>query len=342
MSSVEPLRRYLSSVVGEDVDIDTFDRVEGGWSRQTHRVVVSGRAGRQVLALRGEIDVSVLDTDLEREWRVMVAVDGSSVPMPRLFGFEGTRDVLGYRFITMGWIDGEAPNPWRRASAARLRAWADRAELGPTWIDDIARLHLLDPGPVRAAGVDPDAAIDNQLERELGHWVGMLRATTHHPGALVEEACGWLEDNRPPPAGRTAIVHGDLRIGNMLIRCDRVVAFLDWEMAGLGDWRVDLGYCLMPYHAGKLLERILPSANGLMHPATFVDRYLHATGAAVGEEELTYFIVLGCLKMIAILCTGIDKYMAGRTKDPRLAWNSIAVPGLVDDVCRLIDRGRPW
>ena len=71
-------------------------------------------------------DVSVLDTDLEREWRVMVAVDASGVPMPRLFGCEGTRDVLGYRFITMGWIDGEAPNPWRRASAARLHAWALR------------------------------------------------------------------------------------------------------------------------------------------------------------------------------------------------------------------------
>jgi aminoglycoside phosphotransferase (APT) family kinase protein len=137
-------------------------------------------------------------------------------------------------------------------------------------------------------------------------------------------------------------VHGDLRIGNMLVDGRRVVAFLDWEMAGIGDWRADIGYSLMPYHAGKLLSPVPPSANLLVHPQVFLDRYASATGRSMSDDELRWFILLGCVKMIAILCTGIDSHAAGQTVDPRLAWTSIAIPGLVSDMCGLMEDGLPW
>jgi hypothetical protein len=98
----------------------------------------------------------------------------------------------------------------------------------------------------------------------------------------------------------------------------------------------------MPYHAGKLLSPVPPSANLLVHPRRFLDRYASTTGRSMPDDELSWFIVLGCVKMIAILCTGIDSHAAGRTVDPRLAWTSIAIPGLVTDMCGLIEDGLPW
>jgi hypothetical protein len=53
-------------------------------------------------------------------------------------------------------------------------------------------------------------------------------------------------------------------------------------------------------------------------------------------------MVLGCVKLISILCTGIDSYMSERSLDPRLVWLNIAVPGLVQDALDLIEKGLTW
>src|SRR5690242_15154115 len=99
----QPLGAYLSALLDRSVTVDELERIEGGWSRQTHRVVITvdGR-DRQVLALRGEIDNSVLDTDLEREFHILRSVSGSGIPLPAVHGFEATCEVLGHRFITTG------------------------------------------------------------------------------------------------------------------------------------------------------------------------------------------------------------------------------------------------
>src|SRR5687768_13814662 len=73
----EALGRYLSDLLEQDLVVREFERIEGGWSRQTHRVIATDEHGAELLlALRGEIDNSVLDTDLEREWLILRSVAG--------------------------------------------------------------------------------------------------------------------------------------------------------------------------------------------------------------------------------------------------------------------------
>jgi aminoglycoside phosphotransferase (APT) family kinase protein len=45
-----------------------------------------------------------------------------------------------------------------------------------------------------------------------------------------------------PDLDRLALVHGDFRLGNLLVGPDRLRAVLDWEGAHLGDPHEDLGY----------------------------------------------------------------------------------------------------
>jgi aminoglycoside phosphotransferase (APT) family kinase protein len=333
------LSEFLARCLDRTVEVVELTRVEGGWSRQLHRVLLDDGT---VLALRGELPVSLLSTDLEREYGILTALAGTGVPLPRMAGFEPTGRVLGHRFVAMEWVPGTCVNPWRQSAADLLGPPAALAALAASWIADIARLHGVDVAVVHAQGIDADVSADGYIRTEVSSWVRTLRQASNHPGPLVEEACRWLERHRPAGREPPVILHGDLRLGNMVVGTGRVAAFLDWEMAGVGDWRADLGYCLMPYNAGKLLAPVPPSANQLVPPRQFLATYLAAARRTIGDDELRYFIVLACLKMIAILCTGIDAYRDGRTRDPRLAWTSIAVPGLVDDVCGLLDRGLPW
>ena len=339
----DALSRYLSDLLGERLTVRELERIEGGWSRQTHRVVATDDSGdERLLALRGEIDNSVLDTDLEREWHILRSVAGSGIPLPAVHGFEGTRDVLGHRFITTAWASGVGVNPWRIGPDERAAWETTREALAEQWIGDIAQLHRLDPDRMWDNGIDIGVDAASYVKAEVAHWTAILRGAAHHAGPLVEEACQWLETSTPAPENGASIVHGDLRIGNMLVDGSRLVAFLDWEMAAVGDWRADIGYSLMPYHAGKFLKPIAPSWNHLMTPRAFVERYADASGRTLSDADAVFFIVLGCMKMVAILCTGIDAFMGGRNSDPRLAWLSLAIPGLVDDAFQLIDGGLPW
>jgi aminoglycoside phosphotransferase (APT) family kinase protein len=295
------------------------------------------------LCLRSEVVAGVSEPNLDREWQIMQAVAGSGVPIPHVYCFESTTTVTGARFIAMEWVNGEVPNPWRRAGKQFLAAAAARGNLGPDWVRAIVRLHSAPvAGRLVSAGVDSELTMDRFLVGEIEHWSTIIESAANHPGALVVEACHWLRDNPPQTAGPITALHGDLRMGNLIVAEDRVVALLDWEMAGLGDWRADLGYCLMPYNGGKLLEHHSPTAGGLMAPEAFLELYESESGRRLSPDEAAYFMVLGSVKMIAIFCTAIDQYAAGRSTDPRFAWLSIPLAGLVDDIVGLLESGVRW
>ena len=342
-SVVAALGELLSRATGDAVRVESLSRTEGGFSRRTYRCVVDQAGRRRTLALRVELEASVLPTDLEREWRIMTLVQAAGVPGPAVVAFEPTGRMLEGRFIAMEWVEGTVVNPWRAAKDPPSPETASGDEaLCRSWLAGIARLHALAPETLADAGIDAGLDAAAYTRAEVNRWCTVTRTATRPPGALVELACRWLEDSIPARSVETTVVHGDLRLGNMLVRHGSVAAFLDWEMAGVGDWRADVGYSLMPYHAGKLLRRLPPSFNGLVEPRRFLSLYEEATGRRIPDDELVFYVVLGCVKMIAILCTGIDAAVAGRSSDPRMGWLSIAVPGLIDDATELIERGLSW
>jgi aminoglycoside phosphotransferase (APT) family kinase protein len=337
------LGEYLSEVFGEPIAVAELKRMEGGWSRQTLRAVFERPGGtRRAVALRTEAKSGVLDTSLEREWLIMKAVEGLSVPLPALFGFEPTGDIIGSPFMVMDWLDAVAPNPWRRTGQAIIAA-AAAAGMGLRWVEQIAALHSPEMYlRVRQAGIDIPTTGDDYIRSELERWSTIIERAENPPGPLVSEACFWLDSHLPPHGVPPTVVHGDLRIGNMMLRGGDVVAFLDWEMAGVGDWRADLGYLLMPYNSGKLLVPLEPSASAVMPPEQFLELYEARTGNRLLPDDALYFMVLACVKMIAILTKGIDQFAAGRNDDPRLAWLAIPIIGLTDDIEHLLNSGRPW
>ena len=73
-----------------------------------------------------------------------------------------------------------------------------------------------------------------------------------YPSPAFELGFRWLEANRPPPSTGTVVVHGDFRLGNLLVGPDGLRAVLDWEIAHLGDPMEDLGWlCVRAWRFGS-------------------------------------------------------------------------------------------
>ena len=93
----------------------------------------------------------------------------------------------------------------------------------------------------------------------------------------------------------------------------------------------------LDYLAGKFLR---PGSRLLCATAErdwFLAEYQRRRGVLVDEEVVRSYSVLGALMLISILLTGMRYFHDGSTTDIRMAWGRFAIPGLRQDVARLME-----
>jgi aminoglycoside phosphotransferase (APT) family kinase protein len=240
--------------------------------------------------------------DLERQYRVMAALAGSDVPVPRMRWFEHDAGVLGQTFFVMDACDGEAPSdvpPYHAPMGMCFEASLDqRAAMWWNGIEVLARVHAVD-WQTRGLGflgspASPAAAMQAQLEQ----WDTYLQwARTDEPQPVLDAGMAWLRAHRPEPE-LTALCWGDSRLGNMLFRDFRVTAVLDWEMAFLGDPEADLAWWLFldwNHSDGYGLARL----EGFPTRGETVARYERLSGRRV--RNLDYYEAFAAFRFGAIM-----------------------------------------
>jgi aminoglycoside phosphotransferase (APT) family kinase protein len=126
-------------------------------------------------------------------------------------------------------------------------------------------------------------------------------------------------------------------MGNCLVHGGRITGVLDWELAYVGDPRFDLGYLALDYNAGKFAAPGSPLLAAVAEREWFWRRYEALAGRQVDPEVVRTFSVLGALMLIANLSSGVNVYATGRASDIRMLWSRFAIPGLRQDVVRLMD-----
>lgn len=109
---------------------------------------------------------------------------------------------------------------------------------------------------------------------------------------VYELAFAWLRDNCPPAYDPPVLVHGDFRMGNLLIDPSGLTAVLDWEIAHLGDPHQDLAYICAP--SWRFGRRDKP-VGGIGHIAPFLSAYEAASGRAVDPKRFQFWRVLTTL-----------------------------------------------
>jgi aminoglycoside phosphotransferase (APT) family kinase protein len=237
--------------------------------------------------------------------------------------------VIGVDFYVMRFLEGyvvtDTLPPGLEADDVRLR-------LGLDLVDTLVEIHAADPAhPELAQFARPGRYLERQVRRFSQLWqVNQTRDLPH-----VEQVGAWLAANVPPPLPDT-VVHGDFRLGNMMVASDeptRIRAVLDWEMGAIGDPRADVGYLLATYSEpgappSPLGTSPVTAEAGFPSRDELVTRYRQRSGRDV--EPLAWFEVLALWKA-AVFCEAIyGRYLRGElpAEDRRAARYEDGVPRL--------------
>ncbi|HEX6497625.1 MAG TPA: phosphotransferase family protein [Micromonosporaceae bacterium] len=334
------LRRYLDGVRPGMVTGElSAQLIAGGRSNLTYLV---GDGTHEWVVRRPPLG-HVLATahDMSREYRVMTALGGSPVPVPRTYLLCTDPDVLGAPFYVMERVIGTV----YRTDTEALALGAQRAEqIAFQLVDVLARLHALDPEQVGLADFGRPAGF---LDRQLRRWQAQLEASHSRTVDGIAELRARLARAVPAPQ-RAAVLHGDYRLDNVMIGStsravdgpgstspaddgpgDEIVAVLDWEMSTLGDPLADLGLLAVYWSGGSRnwspsLDEPRPS---LLPWQDVVRRYAERTGLDL--TPLPWYVAFGYFKL-AVILEGIHyRYVTGKTVGEGFATAGKAVAPLV-------------
>ncbi|MEU3688842.1 phosphotransferase [Streptomyces narbonensis] len=268
--------------------------IEGGRSNLTY--VVTDGTGRWVVRRPPLGHVLATAHDMRREHRVISALAGTGVPVPRTVLFCEDESVLGAPFYVMEFVEG---TPYRSAQ--------ELAPLGPErtraavlgLVDTLVDLHAVDPA---AVGLGDFGRPEGFLDRQLRRWGKQLDASRGRDLAGIDElhsALGRALPDSPQPT----VIHGDYRLDNVLIDGDdRIRAVLDWEMSTLGDPLTDLGLLVMYSTPLDLPDSpVSTTATAPGHPsaAELVERYAARSGR--DTSALAWYTAFAWFKLAVIL-----------------------------------------
>jgi len=258
----------------------TVEQFKGGQSNPTYKLLTPSAA--YVMRTKPGPTAKLLPSAhaVEREFRVMDALAGSAVPVPRMLLLCEDEAVIGRAFYVMQFVGGRVL--WDQSLPALARA--ERGSVYDEMNRVIAALHSVD---VQAAGLADYGKPGNYFDRQIGRWSKQFLASTTEPIAEMHQLIDWLPVHIPPSArdaGQVSIVHGDFRLDNLVFELDepRVAAVLDWELSTLGHPLADLSYHCMAWHIPPGTFRGIGGLNhaalGIPSEAEYVRRYCERTG----------------------------------------------------------------
>jgi aminoglycoside phosphotransferase (APT) family kinase protein len=290
------LVRYLAAHVDGFSGPVTFAQFEGGQSNPTFRLEAGGR--RYVLRKQPPGELLPSAHQVDREYRVMKALEHTSVPVPKMVALCEDAAVIGTKFYVMEWVDGRVFVETRLPALTppeRRAIYLDLARV-------LAELHKVDPA---AVGLESFGRPGNYYERQIGRWSKQYLASKTEEIEAMDKLMAWLPDNIPEQR-KTVIVHGDYRLGNTLIHPTepRIVAVLDWELSTLGDGLADLGYLCQDYHGEAYNDVGLAGADldalGIPSEAEVVAEYCRHAGID-HIDNWPFYLIYNMFRSAAII-----------------------------------------
>jgi aminoglycoside phosphotransferase (APT) family kinase protein len=277
---------------------------------------------------------------VDREYRVMKALEGTDVPVPRMLHLSAEESPIGRQFFVMGFLEGRIL--WDPA-LAEIATNAERTAIYGSMNATLARLHDVD---IAACGLADYGKPGSYFERQLTRWTSQYRASETGVVPAMNRLIEWLEQNIPADDGLVSLVHGDYRLDNMMFAPDRpeVIAVLDWELSTLGHPYADIAYqCMqwrLPHSSGfRGLGGVDRIALGLPSEEAYVAEYCrHRRISRI--DNWTFYLAFSFFRLAAI-CQGVYKRaIDGNASNPEKARMYGDAVGLLAGLAvQLIDGG---
>ena len=267
--------------------------------------------------------------DMLREARVLTALEGRA-RVPRVLAVGEDESILGAPFYVMEEVIGHVVTT---AMPHGLDTPAERLRTADELIDALVEIHGVD---WRAAGLEGFGKPDGYLERQLRRFLGLWEHNKTREIPEVEVVGTWLAANLPESPAAT-IVHGDYRLGNVLLAPEppsTIVAVLDWEMSTIGDPLADLGYFCTLYverddpPLGKFELSSVTRQEGWPTRAELVARYEERSGRSM--TDIRWYQTLALWKSIVFMEGNFRRASSGMSDDPYLKAFGDGVIGLAE------------
>ena len=307
------LRDHLPNYRGS-LEIRQFD---SGHSNPTFFVSADMDGGkRRDFVLRkkppGKLVASAHQVD--REFRVISALAKTDVPVAPAHLLCANDSVIGEMFYLMDAVEGRIlVNP-----AMPDQTPAERAAIFDSMNDVLARLHRVDPATV---GLGDYGRTGQYVARQVLRWSRQYAELKTEDIPAMDRLAAWLPENIPDDGDPTTIVHGDYRLGNLVVHPTepRIVAVLDWELSTLGHPLCDIAYNCLGYHltepphgyATVDFEKLgLPSENA------YVEAYCRRTGRR-SIPDWNFYLAFSLFRLAAIAQGVYRRGLDGNAANPQ-------------------------
>ena len=305
---VERIRSFVAARVGDPTaTVENLTRVSTGRSRENWLFdatwLVGGQSFSEALIARRDPLGGLLETDRATEFAVLQALGSTDIPAPAARWLDGTGDELGRPCLVMVRVpgicdyyrlNGPAALPERVDLAKRLCALLASVH-ATDWRAIGLQHHLTDPGEWASLSA-------------LDEWEAVRHRDQLEAFPELELAARWLRRGAPR-SPRTVLVHGDFKVGNVLLDGDRITALLDWELAHLGDPHEDLGWVTQPL---RTREHLIP---GAWEREQLLSHYGHVSGTAVDANAVSWWNVFAAYKTAVMQLSGLRAFVDGRSDE---------------------------
>ena len=236
------------------------------------------------------------DPDLEVEYKLLDAISGSDVPLPKLHGFEHDPSFLGAPFYVMEFLDGRVPPdspPYCMVGWLYDSTPEERAKVWWSGLEAMSRVHRVDASDLTFVNCGRPLGFDGEVQ----YWDGYAEFAGGDIPAPVQRAWDYVKANRPSHM-ETTLCWGDSRMGNQMFKDGRCIGLLDWEMACLADPRQDLAWFI--YFDDVFSTGIgVPRLAGIPTRGESIARYEELTGTMV--ENLDFFELFSGVRFALIM-----------------------------------------
>jgi len=319
---------WLAEARGRSVVAAEMARLAGGAIQENWALTLRFAGSEEErLVLRRDAPASIRSSrSRAEEFWVLEAMRAASVPVPEPVALCTDPAVLGGPFFLMRRIEGVA-DPRRLVRDDRLIP--DRPAFGASLGTVLARIHATRPPRPDLGWLGPPPA-DPAAFRIRTYRAALDRLATPQPA--IEWVLRWLERSRPEPHP-PSLIHGDYRIGNIMVADGKIAVVLDWEFADWGDPDEDVGWlCAHCWRFGRPDRE----AGGVARRSDFYRGYEAASGRAIAPHRTAYWEAMAAIRWAIIALEQGGRHRAEQEPGLEAALSGRMAPQLVEEAMAVI------
>jgi len=300
LSFQEPLAKHLNQLGLSKGPVE-LSQLTGGQSNPTYKI----SNGNSHYVLRKKPSGVLLPSAhaVDREYRVMKALAGTDVPVPKMLAYCEDESIIGTAFFIMEYLDGRV---FVDQSLPGLQP-NERRQVYAQMNQTIAAIHRLD---YVSLGLETFGKPGNYFARQIARWSRQVREANIAIPNSLNQLMDWLPEHIPAQ-DETTLIHGDFRMDNLIFhKTDlRIIGVLDWELSTLGNPLADFAYQCMAWRIAPTLWRGIQGLDlaplGIPSEAEYIALYEKQVGRSI-SEHWPFLMAYNLFRISAIL-HGITK-----------------------------------